>query len=89
MIEPMARTGSLVTIGTAAFRCLVCGNRYFWDRTIKLNTTAFELLDIEWSNRSSLGLICGRCGYIHEFLGEQVSLWDIDGGYPAGTSNAE
>jgi predicted nucleic-acid-binding Zn-ribbon protein len=85
----MARPGSLVTIGTAAFRCLVCGNRQFWDRPIKLNTTATEFFGFEWANRSSLGLICCRCGYVHEFLGEQVSLWNADSGYPQGTSNAE
>jgi predicted nucleic-acid-binding Zn-ribbon protein len=85
----MARTGSLVTIGTAAFRCLVCGNRHFRDRPIKLNTTASTFLGLDWANRSSLGLVCCRCGYVHEFLGDQVGLWDEDHGYPDGTINAE
>jgi len=85
----MARAGSLVTIGTAAFRCLVCGNRQFWDRAIKLNTTATEIFGLDWANRSSLGLICCRCGYVHEFLGDQVALWTEANGYPKGTNNAE
>ena len=85
----MARSGSLVTIGKAAFRCLVCGNSHFYDRPIKLNTTGTTFFGFDWANRSSKGLICCRCGYVHEFLGDQVGLWNVDSGYPEGTTNVE
>jgi len=79
---------SLVTVGTAAFHCLVCGHPQFWERQVKLNTSGAEFLGFAWANRSSTGLICARCGYLHEFLGDQVAVWIGEGGYPEGTTGA-
>jgi predicted nucleic-acid-binding Zn-ribbon protein len=85
----MAQTGSLVTVGTSALRCLNCGGRQFTDRQIKLNTTGAEFFGVEWANRAATGLICCECGYLHEFVSDQIGLWTTEGGYPTGTTNAE
>lgn len=55
-------------------RCLVCGGDRFLQRTVKLNTSGMEFLDLGWANQSSLGLICISCGYLHEFVGDYVTL---------------
>lgn len=78
------REPSLVTVHNRPLRCLVCGHETFWDRDVKLNSTGMELLDLGWANRSALGLICASCGYVHEFVGDAVALWKLDGGYPRG-----
>jgi hypothetical protein len=75
---------SLATVRGRALRCLVCGGGGFWSRTIKLNTSGMEFLDLGWANASALGLICAECGYVHEFAGKAVQLWKADGGYPPG-----
>ncbi|PKW17392.1 hypothetical protein [Saccharopolyspora spinosa] len=78
-------TPKLATVLGRAFRCLVCGCSEFWDREVKLNTSAAEFFDLAWANRSALGLICARCGYVHEFAGrDKPELWKLDKGYPAG-----
>jgi predicted nucleic-acid-binding Zn-ribbon protein len=76
-------TPRLVTVFDRPLLCLVCGAGEFWDREVKLNSSAMEFLDLGWANQSALGLICARCGYVHEFVGDTVSLWDRDHGYPA------
>jgi hypothetical protein len=78
------RQPSLATVRRRAFRCLVCGGHAFWTRDIKMNTTGMEFLDLGWANASALGLICAECGYLHEFAGQSVELWKVDGGYPPG-----
>lgn len=52
--------------------CMFCGNDYFNVRMIKLNSTGMELFDMGWANRSSTGLICSECGYVHEFLNDTI-----------------
>jgi predicted nucleic-acid-binding Zn-ribbon protein len=56
--------------------CLVCGGGEFWTREIKLNTTGMELFDLAWANQSALGLVCASCGYVHEFVGDNVQMWE-------------
>jgi predicted nucleic-acid-binding Zn-ribbon protein len=56
--------------------CLVCGGREFVDRPIKLNTAAAELFDLGWANQTATGLICTACGYVHEFVGDGVTLYE-------------
>lgn len=70
------------------FTCLVCEGREFASREIKLNTTGMEFFDLGWANRSSLGVICVSCGYVHEFVGDAVEFREIDGGYPERLSTA-
>jgi hypothetical protein len=77
------RQPRLVTVHDRPLRCLVCGADEFWDREVKLNSTGLELFDLGWANRSALGLICATCGFVHEFLGDAVSLWKRDHGHPA------
>ncbi|MFC7244352.1 hypothetical protein ACFQO7_17900 [Catellatospora aurea] len=74
---------ALVTVAGRRFTCLVCGQREFTSREILLNTPGLELFDLAWANRSSLGVICMACGYVHEFVGKAVEFWTVSGGYPA------
>jgi predicted nucleic-acid-binding Zn-ribbon protein len=64
------------TIGDKHIHCVVCGGSEFWDREVKLNTTGLEFLDFAWANKSALGLVCSTCGYVHEFLGDAVQMWE-------------
>jgi len=77
------RAPSLATVAGRPLRCLICQGNLFTDREIKMNTSGMEFFDLGWANRSSLGLICTSCGYVHEFLGDGIQLWDPSGGYPA------
>jgi hypothetical protein len=54
-----------VTVLGKPLNCLSCGGSAFWDRELKMDTTGPELLDLGWANRSSLGLVCAACGYVH------------------------
>jgi hypothetical protein len=74
------RSPLVATIHGQVFRCLVCQGGLFTRRDIKLNTAAMEFLDLAWANRSSLGLICENCGYVHEFLGDVIQLFDSEVG---------
>jgi predicted nucleic-acid-binding Zn-ribbon protein len=65
------------TIADRALVCLVCGHGQFWDQEVKLNTSGMEFLDLGWANQSALGLICASCGYVHEFAGDVVKLWEL------------
>lgn len=56
--------------------CLICGASEFVDRPIKLNSTAAELFDFGWANQSATGLICTTCGYVREFVGADVQLYE-------------
>ena len=66
------------TINGQVFRCLVCQGGHFQRRDIKLNTGGMEFFDLAWANISSLGLICNNCGYVHEFLGDALELWEAE-----------
>ncbi|KAA5831930.1 hypothetical protein F1721_19130 [Saccharopolyspora hirsuta] len=75
----------LATVLGKAFRCLGCGNAWFWSREVKLNTTGAELFNMAWANESATGLVCDECGYVHEFAGRnRPQLWKEKEGYPAG-----
>jgi hypothetical protein len=76
---------AVVTVHGRAFACLVCQGGEFVQRSVLLNTPGFELFDFAWANQSSLGVICVTCGYLHEFLGHAVHMYDSGGGYPPGT----
>lgn len=77
------REPRLVTVHGRALRCLVCGGDEFWDREVKLNSSGMEFFNLAWANQSALGVLCASCGYVHEFVGDAVSLWEREGGYPA------
>ncbi|MEV4417922.1 hypothetical protein [Catellatospora sp. NPDC049609] len=70
----------VATINGEVFRCVVCQGGLFTSRSIKLNTGGMEFLDLAWANKSSLGVICTNCGYVHEFLGDALQLWDSESG---------
>jgi predicted nucleic-acid-binding Zn-ribbon protein len=58
------------------FRCLVCGGTKFREREIKMNTTGLSLLNLDFANRSAVGVICTSCGFVHMFAGGDLQ-WDI------------
>ena len=35
---------------------------------IKLNTTGATFFGVDWANKSGMGAVCARCGYVHTFL---------------------
>ncbi len=72
------RRPRLAAVHDRPLSCIVCGADRFWDREIKLNSTGMELLDLGWANQSALGLVCAGCGFVHEFVGKAVTLWDGD-----------
>jgi hypothetical protein len=78
------REPRLITVHGRALRCLICEHGEFWDREVKLNSSGMEFFNVGWANQSALGLICARCGYVHEFAGDAVQLWNRAKGYPAG-----
>jgi predicted nucleic-acid-binding Zn-ribbon protein len=63
-------------VGGRRVTCLVCGAGEFVDRPIKLNSTAAELFDMAWANQTATGLICTSCGYVHEFIGDVLELYE-------------
>jgi predicted nucleic-acid-binding Zn-ribbon protein len=74
----MARKRKAVTarFGADGIQCVICKNGQFWTREIKLNTSGMEFLDLGWANQSAQGLICTACGYVHEFLGDAITLYE-------------
>lgn len=77
-----SRKPVLATVLGRAFKCLVCGGKAFWARNIKMNSTGGELLGLAWADESAQGLICDKCGYVHQFAEPKPQLWKLSGGYP-------
>jgi hypothetical protein len=73
---------ALVTVLKPPFTCRVCDGRQFWERAAKLNSTGAEFLGFGWANKSARAVICAACGFIHEFTGDALELWTVEGGYP-------
>ncbi len=59
--------------------CAIGGANEFVDRPVKLNWTAAELFDFAWANQTATGLICTNCGYVHEFVGDRLELYEATG----------
>lgn len=64
------------SVGGRQLMCLICGAGQFTERPVKLNTTGAEFFGIEWTNRTATALICTDCGFVHEFLGDSLELYD-------------
>jgi hypothetical protein len=79
----MPGNATLVTIGAGRmpFACNICRGNLFTAREVKINTTGAELFNFGWANRSANGLVCARCGYLHQFV-TAVEYWDPAKGYP-------
>lgn len=67
----------IAEVAGRTFACLVCGAGEFVEREIKLNSSGMELLDLGWANESATGLVCTRCGFVHEFAGDALTLTDV------------
>jgi predicted nucleic-acid-binding Zn-ribbon protein len=48
--------------------CQICGHDKFLKREAQLNTALASFLDLDWTNKSAVCVVCGQCGYIHWFL---------------------
>lgn len=64
------------SVGGRQLMCPVCGAGEFTERPVKLNTTGAEFFGIEWANRTATALICTDRGFVHEFLGDSLELYD-------------
>ena len=62
-----------VWVGERRLSCLVCGEVSFAYRPVLLNTAGMTYLGIDWANRAAVGAICRGCGFVHEFLSDQVT----------------
>jgi len=58
--------------------CHVCGGSLFARREIKMTTTGMTFLNLDWLNKSAVGAVCQRCGFVHTFFGN-AHYW----AYPA------
>ena len=66
----------LVRIGDFPLACQFCSYQLFYDREVMLNTSGLTMFDLDWLNRSAVGLICAQCGHVMLFEGDNVSLYD-------------
>ena len=61
-----------VTVRTGeALTCRVCGCDRFFMRKGQLNTALASFLSLDWTNPTADCAVCGRCGYVHWFLGSK------------------
>ena len=49
--------------------CLICGYDRFFKREAQLNTPGMTFFKLDWANATGEVHACGRCGFIHWFLG--------------------
>ena len=70
------REPNYVVINGRLLGCMFCRNETFIHRQVTMNTSGMEFLDLGWANRSANGLICAACGLVHEFMNDQVLLYD-------------
>lgn len=71
------KTPVTATYDDKPIACLICAGEHFMTREIKLNSTGMELLELGWANASATGLICIGCGFVHEFAGNAIQLWEL------------
>lgn len=62
------KEATTVEIHGVPLKCTVCRNRYFFRRSVMLNTRLATILDVDWINQDATCVICDHCGYIHWFL---------------------
>jgi len=53
----------------APLNCLTCGFDRFFERRAMLNTVGATFFGFDWLNAEGECCVCGRCGFIHWFLG--------------------
>ena len=71
-----SKTPVTATFADTPITCVICAGEHFLQREVKLNTSNMEFFDLGWANASALGLICIACGYVHEFAGSAIQLWE-------------
>ena len=55
----------------AQLACLVCGCDLFFPRKGQLNTAVASFFNLDWTNPTADCVVCGRCGFVHWFLGSK------------------
>ncbi|HTF87622.1 MAG TPA: hypothetical protein VK843_04375 [Planctomycetota bacterium] len=58
----VVRTGKELT-------CLGCGFELFFERQGQLHTKGASFFHFAWASLTADCCVCGRCGFIHWFLG--------------------
>jgi hypothetical protein len=66
----------LVRIGDVQLACQFCSYQLFYDREIMMNTSGLTMFDLDWLNRSAIGLICAQCSHVMLFAGNNVRLYE-------------
>ncbi|MET7638146.1 zinc ribbon domain-containing protein [Streptomyces sp. NPDC005438] len=61
-----------VFLGERQVHCQFCQHDSFDQREVKLNTTGMSLLNLDWANKSAVGLLCKECGYVHMFMNDRL-----------------
>ena len=63
-----------VTAADQPLACLVCGyDDGFVKREVQMITSGAALLNAGWANKTAFGAVCQRCGFVHTFLGGDVT----------------
>lgn len=52
-------------------KCQVCGCDLFFPRKGQLNTSVASFFGFDWANPTADCMVCGKCGYVHWFLGSK------------------
>lgn len=63
------------TVGDREVVCLVCGAGEFWSGRTVLSTALAQFVGLGWADRGATSLICTSCGFVHEFAGDVLQLW--------------
>jgi hypothetical protein len=74
----MARKPVRAALGEIWLTCHVCRGDLFRDRTVLLNSTGMEFVNLAWADESATGLICWQCGYVHLFVNREIKLYRPD-----------
>ena len=63
-------------LGDKWIRCLFCQGEEFRKRSVQLNSSGMELMNLGWANEAATGLICSHCGYVHLFANENIKFYE-------------
>lgn len=60
--------------GRIILQCVVCRGDRFQYRQVSMNTPGMTMMGWDWLNKSATGVVCLRCGYVHQFM--QPVQWE-------------
>lgn len=59
----------VTTRNGVVLHCVVCRCDLFFERRGQLNTALASFFNLDWTNATAECWVCGKCGYVHWFLG--------------------